>query len=157
MKLFVVFSIFVFAFAFASVEAQNWKDRDKSGYKRIEELERIKLIEALNMDEETTLRFFARRNEHRETMHKLYQQSDELIETIDAVLKSDSKSKDEAELKRLLDLYLSNEKRKSEEKRKFLASLPEILATDQVLKFVIFEKKFREEMRRILMKERRKR
>ncbi len=154
MKFFVVLSIFVFVFA--SVEAQTRKDRDRSGYKRIEELERIKLIEALSMDEETTLRFFARRNEHREEMHKLYQQSDELLETIDAVLKSDSKSKDEAELKKLLDLYLSNEKRKQEEKRSFLLSLHEILATDQVLRFVIFEKKFREEMRRILWKERRK-
>ena len=30
---------------------------------QIEQLEKIKIIEELNMDEETTLRFFSRRNE----------------------------------------------------------------------------------------------
>ena len=38
---------------------------------RLAELEKIKLIETLEMDEETTLRFFSRRSEHMKNQKEL--------------------------------------------------------------------------------------
>ena len=51
---------------------QYWSKGRMSGPGRVAELEKIRLIEVLNLDEETTLKFFARRNMHQEKMRDIF-------------------------------------------------------------------------------------
>ena len=69
--------------------------RDRKGPReKIEQLEKIKLIEALDMDEQTTLKFFARRNESRSRIDKL----NDSLDTITDNLESKFSKGDESEL-----------------------------------------------------------
>ncbi len=60
--------IFIFSLILllaCSIKAQDRRHHDSDAFKKVEELEKIKLIEALGLNEDTTLRFFARRSEYK--------------------------------------------------------------------------------------------
>ena len=62
---FISYFIFLIMIFSSLSEAQPEKHKHMFGPSdKIRELEKIKLIEILDLDEETTLKFFARRNEH---------------------------------------------------------------------------------------------
>ena len=50
------------------------KNRD-----RLEQLEKIKLIESLDLDEETSIRFFARRNDSKNQIRELEKKAEDII------------------------------------------------------------------------------
>ena len=122
------------------------------GMKKIEQLEKIKLIEALDMDEQTTLKFFARRNENRNKIKELMDKSRQQLDAINDKLKE--KSVNEKELNSMIDKYLSYDNEIEKEREAFIHSLSDILSVTQIAKLVVFEKKFRDEIRDILFKTR---
>lgn len=122
--------------------------------KKLQELEKIKLLETLNLDENTTLKFFSRRNTHREKMMELNNELDVKESQLEESLNSKS---DKGQLKTLINEYLGLEEKIADERARFLNSLTDILTDEQRAKLIIFEKKFRQEIRNILMRERGKR
>lgn len=121
--------------------------------KKIRELEKVKLIEALNMNEETTLKFFARRNEHQKDLRDLEDKLDNTLDDLNNELKN-SAGANESKIRKLTDDYLSLTNDIHKAKNDFLISLKDILTTDQTARLIVFDRNFREEMREILMKER---
>ena len=120
---------------------------------KILQLEKIKLIETLQMNEETTLRFFARRSETESTIDSLRENLDKKIDEIDKLISDDNKPEDN-KLKSLVR-EVSRIRLKIEQKRAdFVNSLDDILTIKQIAKFVVFEKKFREELAKSLIKDR---
>lgn len=130
--------------------AQEHRERRMMDNK-IEQLEKVKIIEALDLTEEQSIRFFARRNEHRKEIEKLEMRSEELIKDIENII-VDSNEKNIVEQKRLLNEFLDIRIQIENKRKQFILSLNDILSTEQVSKLVVFEKKFREEIRKILMK-----
>lgn len=123
--------------------------RDHRGPRgKIEQLEKIKLIEALDMDEQTTLKFFARRNEMRDRVDEL----NDSLDTITDNLETKFSNKDESGYKELVSKYLSIQKQIGAEHHKFISSLYDILTNEQIAKLIVFEKRFREEIRHILFR-----
>ncbi len=129
------------------VSAQGMRDH-KGPREKIEQLEKIKLIEALDMDEQTTLKFFARRNESRDRIDKL----NDSLDTITDNLESKFSKGDAGGYKELINKYLSIQKQIASEHTQFINSLYDILANEQVAKLIVFEKRFREEIRHILLR-----
>jgi hypothetical protein len=127
--------------------AQDRRDR-KGPRERIEQLEKLKLIEALDMDEQTTLKFFARRNE----LHGKVDMLNDSLDTITDNLETKFSKGDDSGYKELVNKYLSTEKQIASERTQFINSLYDILTTEQVAKLIVFEKRFREEIRHILFK-----
>lgn len=120
---------------------------------KILQLEKIKLIEALHMNEETTLRFFARRSETESAIDSMRENLDNKLDEIDKIISGDNKP-DDKKLESLIR-EVSGIRLKIEQKRvDFVKSLDDILTTKQIAKFVVFEKKFREELAKSLMKDR---
>jgi HD superfamily phosphohydrolase len=152
----LIYSALILFLLPALVYAQMEHRRFGGAVAKIEELEKLKLVEALNLDEETTLKFFSRRAEHRDRMKKLLQSSDDKLADMEAALKQSSQKKDE-EFQKLLKEYLSIEEKIAQERTQFLTSLSDILPNEKIITFIVFEKKFREEVREILMRERGKR
>ncbi len=115
------------------------------------QLENIKIIETLNMDEETTLRFFSRRNELHTKAENLTKRSDEIITQLELIFKA-GKVYTEAELKSLIveanTIHLEIVQSKSD----FINSLDDILTTDQIAKLIIFERRFKDELKRAMFK-----
>ncbi len=127
--------------------AQDRRDR-KGPRERIEQLEKLKLIEALDMDEQTTLKFFARRNE----LHGKVDKLNDSLDTITDNLETKFSNGDDSGYKELVNKYLSIEKQVASERTQFINSLYDILTTEQVAKLIVFEKRFREEIRHLLFK-----
>lgn len=130
--------------------AQEHRERRMMDNK-IEQLEKVKLIEALDLTEEQSIRFFARRNEHRKEIEKLEIHSEEIIRDLEKIVK-DSNERNVTEQKRLLNEFLDIRIQIENKRKQFILSLNDILSTEQISKLVLFEKKFREEIRKILMK-----
>ncbi len=150
--------IFIFLFFIVSsiskaqMDGMPHEGPPHNGMKKIEQLEKIKLIEALNLDEQTTLKFFARRNEHKNKMKELMDKSQQQLTAIDDKLKE--KSINDKELNSMIDKYLSYDREIGKEREAFIHSLSDILSVEQIAKLVVFEKKFRDEIRDLLFKTR---
>jgi ribosomal protein S15P/S13E len=118
---------------------------------KLNQLEKIKLIETLEMDEETTLRFFSRRNENQTKMEKLNERADEIITQMEDILKA-GKVYTEAELESLIANANSIQKQMVQTKSDFINSLNDILTTEQIAKLIIFERRFKDELKRAMFK-----
>lgn len=134
--------------------AQKGKMHDEEMRAKFEELEKIKLIEALHMNEETTLRFFARQTEHKEEQKAIMEELKAITDELDYILKSEKPAASEdlkSKINELNDLEFQLEVNRAE----FINSLSDILTYEQIAQLIIFERSFRNEVRKMLMKERR--
>jgi len=133
--------------------AQRGKWQDEEAREKFEQLEKIKLIETLEMDEETTLRFFARRTEHKKLQDDIQEKLQQKIENLDVIFKSGRVATDE-EIKTNINEINNMQLQFDKNRVDFVNSLSDILSYEQIAKLIIFEKKFRNEVRRLIMKER---
>ena len=118
---------------------------------KLNQLEKIKLIEVLEMDEETTLRFFSRRNENHTKIDELAKRSDEIITQMEVIFKA-GKVYTEEELKSLIVEANTIHSEIVQTKSNFINSLDDILTTDQIAKLIIFERRFKDELKRAMFK-----
>ena len=116
---------------------------------KIEQLERAKLIEILDMKEDVAVRFFARRKEFRDGQRDLIHQREQLVDKIEKKLNDKSFANDK-EYKDQMNDILTLESKLFESKRKFYSSLSDILSPEQILKLAIFDYRFMREIRQIL-------
>jgi hypothetical protein len=148
---YILFIIFLFS---TFIIAQKGKWQDEEAREKFEQLEKIKLIETLGMDEETTLRFFARRSEHRKLQDETQEKIQQKIDNLDGMVKSGKVASVEdlkTSINEINNLQLQFDKSRVD----FVNSLSDILSYEQIAKLVIFEKRFRNELRKLLIKERR--
>jgi len=127
------------------------QEKKHFAHKRLEELEKLKLIEILNMNEETTLKFFARRNSYKDKMEAL---NDKLSDKADMIQNMVKDNPDKTKLKNAVKDYLDLEAKITRERADYIHSLSDILNEEQIAKVVIFERIFREQIREIIFRER---
>lgn len=134
---------------------QKMEERGMKHRGKLEQLEKIKLIEALDLDEETSIRFFSRRNESRKEIQELEIRTDDIISELEKSFNNGDKSKDDLQKRLTSDLLKTRESIETK-RNQFINSLNDILTTEQIAKIIVFEKKFRDEIRNVLLnKERR--
>jgi len=147
------FSLLILLMLSTTLFAQRGKWQDEEAREKFEQLEKIKLIETLEMDEETTLRFFARRSEHRKQQDEIQEKIRQKIDNLDVIFKSGRVATvDEIKsgVNEINNLQLQFDKGRVD----FVNSLSDILSYEQIAKLIIFEKRFRNEVRKLLIKER---
>lgn len=132
-------------------QRERWRDDEMR--EKFEQLEKIKLIETLEMDEETTLRFFARKSEHEKEQEEIQEQIRSTIEDLDVIFKSGRVATVD-ELKSKIDKVNKLHSQINDNRTAFINSLSDILSYEQIAKLLIFERKFRDEVRRLIMKDR---
>jgi len=145
--------LFAFVLVLPIFAQDNAPQRDRRGQGKIEELEKIKLIDVLQMNEETTLKFFARRNEYQNKVKELMANANDQLDKISDYIKNNG-DKNTTELKKMINEYLSYNEAIAREKTKFINSLDDILSYEQISKLLVFEKHFREELRKLLFRSR---
>jgi hypothetical protein len=145
--------IIIVSLSFVSYSQQDRGNLIKQRNK-IHQLEKLKLIDALDMDENTSIKFFARRNEMQNEIESLQDKSDDLISKLDKTLNSDNKN-NESEQRQIINEILSTREKIETVKKQFINSLSDILSTEKVAKYLVFEQKFREEIRKIILNRRR--
>jgi hypothetical protein len=126
----------------------------KKNRSKIDELEKVKLIEILDMDEETTLKFFSRRNEFRNVTESLMENRDNLLNDFHDILLEDE-IEDKSVYSDHVNKILEIEKSIINKRIEFISSLEDILTEKQIGKLVVFEFKFRKDLRDLLFRHRR--
>src|SRR5690606_24597403 len=104
-KLFLILFILLIAVSTQYAQESRGGKHDPKG--RLAELEKIKLLEALDMDEETTLKFFSRRNAHKDKMDELFDRMQNKSDQISELIKEDA---DKQQLTKAVNEYLELEK-----------------------------------------------
>ncbi len=152
MKKIIVFLILLFSVSFSTFAQMH--GRMNGPRKKIEELEKIKLLEVLHLNEPTMLKFFSRRDEYQNQIMKLNESQDDILHQMEERLKKDNGDKNDPEIKKLIDNYLSIQNKIAEKRVDFIKSVSDMLTDTQIAKYLVFEKKFREEIRDLFFKER---
>lgn len=125
------------------------------GWAKIEQLEKLKLLEILDLDEETSIRFFARKNKHHQIQKKLIEQKDSLVNVLNEIVENEQNENQQRILKIVNEINEFDIKL-AENKKKFIGSLTDLLTAEQIAKMVIFESKFRREIADFIIKKRRR-
>lgn len=152
--LFIIPVIIVLVFQ-STAFAQHEGMRFKKIREKISQLEKIKLIDVLNMDETTTLKFFSRRHEYQNKMDSLFSIENNLIDNLDSSIKEGGK--DDRYYKDQIAKYFRIQDKIIESRKNFINSLSDLLTEEQIAKYVVFEKKFREDIRKLILKQRQRR
>ncbi len=113
---------------------------------KIQQIEMIRLVDDLDLDEEKSVRFFARRKEHMEKMQSLMMKRKDLMEEVDNLIKKEENA-DASLFKQKFNEITEIDKKIVNEKNDFYKSLFNILNAKQVLKLITFDEKFRREIR----------
>jgi len=146
-KLFLI--LFTLTLLTSIVYPQQIKERKMKNREKLEQLEKIKLIESLDMDEDTSIRFFARRNESKREIQELEKKTDDIILELEKSFNTEDKNQNEKQ-KQLISEMLKNRESIEIKRNQFVNSLGDILSTEQIAKLIVFEKRFRDEIRNVL-------
>ncbi len=125
--------------------------------KRIEEIRRFKLLDYLDLEEEQAVRFVTREKNFSKEEKRREEERNKIITQLKKAVEQGSS---EDELKTLIDRYTTIGKEMTEARLAYFRSLGDLLTVEQQAKYLLFEKKFKDEIRRIIRKwqmERRKR
>lgn len=133
---------------------QQMKEKGMKNREKLDQLEKIKLIEALDLDEETSIRFFARRNESRREVQELEKKSDDIIFELEKSFDSENKNQAEKQ-EQLISEFLKTRESLELKRNQFISSINDILTVEQIGKLIVFEKKFRDEIRQVLFDKKR--
>lgn len=118
--------------------------------RQIEEWEKMKLIQVLDLNEDASVRFFARRNEHQKHVREILNQRDQLAQEIEKEIKGGAKVSD-AVYQEQVNRMLEFEAKVMKERENFIKSLNDILSPEQIAKLTVFEIRFRREVRERIM------
>lgn len=149
MKIFNI-AVVMLIISLSYLYAQGMPPGDFSkGFERIEQMENAKLIQVLNLSEENAVRFFARRKEFRQKQRNLLNRRFELMDKIEELVKSNDKENSPV-YREKLDELVSIDLELAQENKNFYKSLGNILTQKQILKLLLFEDRFRREIRETL-------
>ena len=115
---------------------------------RLEEFEKVRLLEVLDLDEETAVKFIIRRKDHRKTMDSIIEKRFSMINDLQNNIKSEKYS--DTDIKKDINKILNIEKELAEERSRYIVSLYDILTVEQVAKVITFEDRFRSDIKEMI-------
>lgn len=155
-KYFIIMTILFSALSILSAQERGMGGRRfEKDRERIEELERVKLIETLDMNEETSIKFFARRKEFNDKMKDLNRQKDEKLDQLQKFINDNGEKSDQA-YKKQIDEVTSIDRELIKSRAEFFNSLKDILSYKQISKLLVFERKFRRDLRDLILRDRKR-
>jgi len=152
--------LLVFVLTFLATDYAQMRKRHHSMFmmrNKLEQLEKIKLIDLLDMNEKTTLIFFARRHEYFKHQKEIINKRDSLIKVMENEIKNNRYKSKNTTYKKEIKQILNLEQKMLTQRRSFCNSLSDILSSQQIAKLIVFEYRLKREIRNILMKKYRKR
>ena len=114
---------------------------------RVEQYKKMRLIELLNLDDETAIKFFARYNENQKQLRAIRQKQVQALGQIQKLRKSNSA---DAEYSKVVDDLRDLEKQSNEEKAKYIDEVKQILTAKQLAEYLVFEFRFQQNLRELV-------
>ncbi|MBI2618632.1 MAG: hypothetical protein HYW57_00955 [Ignavibacteriales bacterium] len=146
MTRFGIMAMLVFAFGSRAM-AQDELPMRGPGAERVEQYKKIRLMETLSLDEETSIRFFARYHRHREELRKLNMRRNSLIDELQTLRRREAS---DAEYKKVLEELRKLADPAVEIREQYFDEIGKILTPKQMAEYVIFERSFLQNLREIM-------
>ena len=150
-KIFLALIILAIASEYSFGQKRESFGPPKNVQKKIEELERIKLMEVLDLKEDVMLKFFSRRKNFIDKFHQLEEEKENKIDELQKAIDNE----DDQALKKRIDEINSLDENIIKNRIEFFNSLNDILNEQQIAKVVVFDRNFRRELRDMILKHRR--
>lgn len=135
---FLISNIYIY-----SQEKQEHRDH----HEKIEKLKNLKLVEYLHLDEERGIKLITRRNRFSKTISMLFREKDSLLE----VAKANDKMNKQTCAK-LTNRILETDKKIGDVRIEYYKSLSDILSEKEILEYLVFEKEFRKELKKLMLR-----
>jgi hypothetical protein len=114
---------------------------------RIEQYKKMRMIESLKLDEETSIRFFARYGKHQEEMRNAASRRDSLVRELERLRRQNAT---ESEYVKIVDALQGSERQSIEIRSRFVEELRTLLSARQIAEYIIFERRFYENLRELM-------
>jgi len=118
--------------------------------KKIDQLEKIKLMDILDVDEETLIRFLKRFGELKSKTWELFTRKDSLARQVQKLLEDENS--DEEKITQTVKELFAIDQQICALKSEFFTMAENILPPRELAKFLMFEQKFRRELMRVFEK-----
>jgi len=145
-KLLLMFSGLSLCFAALAAQDADPPVQGKAA-ERVEQYKKIRMMEVLGMDEQTSIRFFARYNKNLEVMKDLRKKQVEALAQIQKLRKGRASDDDYAKV--ITDLR-SLEDQVSQTKSKYIDDLKDVLTNKQRAEYLVFELRFQQNLRELV-------
>jgi hypothetical protein len=142
-KLLLVFSGMAMLFVTLSAQETQPPVQGKAA-ERVEQFKKIRMMEVLGMDEQTSIKFFARYNKNAEVMKELRQKQIQALTQIQNLRKNKASDNDYAKV--ITDLR-SLEEQVNQTKSKYIDDLKDVLTNKQLAEYLVFELRFQQNLR----------
>lgn len=119
-------------------------DRPERTPKRLEQFRKMRLIEVLKLDEEQSVRFFAKQSVHEEKKQKLMATRNDLLDQVELILREE---RDVKELEKPVNQILEIDQQVFTERQRFQREIRELVTPVQFAKFIVFERNFGRQVR----------
>ncbi|HVN48360.1 MAG TPA: hypothetical protein VMU30_06010 [Bacteroidota bacterium] len=114
---------------------------------KVEQYKKMRLIEEMHLDEETSIRFFVRYNKQMDEIREIQKQRNETVKRLKEIVQRNPSSEEiESEIKN----YEKLEGQIAEVRVKFLTGLKDIFTPKQIAEYLVFEQKFNQNLREVL-------
>lgn len=143
-KLIFISLIMIFSVSIINAQMREKPNKERKSLAKIEQLEKAKIIETLDLNEDTAVRFFSRKNEHKKKMREIFLERENIIEEIDNVIKN--KEGNDSYFKGSIVKLTDIDNKIQKEREAYNNSLKSILTNEQIAKLAVFEFKFRREL-----------
>lgn len=154
MKKFSYLIIVLIAAISFPLKAQRGNMHDDDRPRRLEQFERLKLLEILDMEEEIAVKFFSRRKEYKENLRDIHKKIDDVSKKLEDILADSKSSSRKDDIQKQVDLYFSLEQQITKLKQDFMNSIRELLTDEQLAKYTIFEIRFPREIQKLIFENR---
>ncbi len=139
----------VIVFANIHTDAQEMALNSKE---RFLQLKKIKLLETLEMDEQTANTFLIKFSVMEKEMAKIRDDFDELNSQLNKLIRQDASEK---ELEAAIKKVEHNMEQMLKVRKTFMSEAKKLLSTNQYAKYLLFEFKFEKQVHRLLMRKHR--
>ncbi|MBN1301683.1 MAG: hypothetical protein JW995_10755 [Melioribacteraceae bacterium] len=151
-KVLTIIFIFLSGLGVLVAQGRNNQGHPKLMQNRLQELEKIKIIETLSLDEESSIRFFSRRSEYLSQQKLIFDKRSQIMDEIQELLEKDTADSSIFKLK--VNELLSMDKKLVSNKEEFFNNIKDILTDVEIAKLIVVEHLFRSEIQNELRKKR---
>lgn len=124
------------------------------GAQRVEQLKKVRMMEVLKLDEETSIRFFSRYNKYQDELREIQRNREAIYRTMESLRRSGASDSDfEKALQELREV----DGRWLEARDKYWKELRGILSVKQFANYVLFEFNFNRYLRELMRETQRER
>jgi len=150
-----IFGVLLLALlSFSILSAQPPRPPDQRPYERIEQWKKVRLVEMLDLNEEQSVRFLARMNEHENARRELMKEKVETLDKIERLIRNNADGK---EIEKVFPEVEAIDAKIVDEGKRYFDGLADILSPEQRGKLLLFERRFEKELRDAMREAQRRR